>query len=249
MIKKTGTLIILLIMLSGNLISERQVYVQAPVLADFEDPAKIAEWVIGQTSQNIDLEVIGQDKKGAIKATEAGPEALFIPADQKKYCLGVKGAFKTMGFNFIEVLPPVYKAELYPQLSNLFTNPIPNPYNDRFIPLPGRIRSIDVWVAGRNYNYNLEIWIQDFNGFVYALEMGKINFPGWRNMSKPLPVYIPQEEKHIPKEQPLKFIKYVLRADPFERADKFFVYFDHMKVVTDLYVVRYDGIDNIKEPW
>lgn len=249
MFKKIGISIILLLILNGIMFSEKQIYVQAPVIADFEDSSKITEWIIDKTSPNIDLEVVGQDKKGAIKATEGGPDALFIPADKKKYCMGVKAAFKTMGYNFIEIRPPVYKAELYPQLQDFFPTPIPNPNNHRFIPLPGELKSIDVWIAGRNFRYNLEIHLLDFNGFVYALDMGKINFPGWRNLSRIIPIYIPQEEQYIPKEKPLKFIKYVLRADPYERANKFYIYFDQMKVITDLYVVRYDGIDNIDDAW
>ncbi len=249
MFKKIVILIITMLICSSLLFGEKQIYVQAPILADFEDSGNITEWIMDRTSANIDLEVVGQDKKGAIKATEGGPDALFIPADKKKYCLGIKAAFRTMGYNFIEIRPPVYKAESYPQLKDLFINPIPNPNNDRFIPIPGRTKSIDVWVAGRNYRYNLEIHIQDFNGFAYALDMGKINFPGWRNLSRELPNYISQEEKHIPKERPLKFIKYVLRSDPYERADKFYIYLDHMKVLTDIYIVRYDGIDNIGDTW
>ena len=207
-----------------------------PVIADFENAS---QWELGNTSPNIE-----KDKSGT-KIVDGGPNGLFISKDKKQKLLGVKLAFRTRGYNSAEVLPPVYKEDLYPNLKELFTNPIPNPDNDRFIPLPGNIHSIDLWVAGRNYRYTLEIWIQDFNGFIYPLEMGMINYPGWRNLSKAMPAYIPQEENYIPKEKPIKFIKYVLRADPNERSDKFYIYFDHMKVVTDLHVVLYDGYDNV----
>jgi len=162
--------------------------------------------------------------------------------------MGVKTAFNSQGYNYIEMLPPVYDAKLYPDIQPLFPDPIPNPQNERFIPIPGKCKSIDVWVAGRNYRYTLEIWIKDFNGFIYPLEMGKIDYPGWRNLSKKIPEYIPQEQKYLPAEKPLKFIKFVLRSDPDEVSDKLYVYFDHMKVITDVYIQRYDGYD-IKDNW
>ncbi len=211
-----------------------------PVIADFENAS---EWALGNTSPNLD-----KDKSGT-KIVDGGPEGLFIPDKNKKQkILGIKLAFTSKGYNFAEVLPPVYTEDLYPNIKDLFTSAIPKD-NERFIPLPGKIHSIDLWVAGRNYRYTLEIWIQDFNGFIYPLEMGNVNYAGWKNLSRSFPAYIPQEENYIPKEKPLKFVKYVLRADPHERADRFYIYLDHMKVITDLHVVRYDGIDNINDNW
>lgn len=224
------------------IVQKKVISIQAPVLADFENPENTKLWKIGEVSQSCDLE------KTALKPMEGGPWSLAEPAEKKKWCMGVKTAFKTKGYNYIEILPPVYDPKLYPNIQTLFPDPIPNPQNERFIPIPGKCKSIDVWVAGRNYRYTLEIWIKDFNGFVYPLEMGKLDYPGWRNLSHNIPSYIPQEEKYLPKEKPLKFIKFVLRADPDERADKLYVYFDHMKVITDVYIQRYDGYE-IKDTW
>ena len=128
MFKTIAILIITMLICNSILFSEKQIYVQAPVLADFEDSGNITEWIMDRTSANIDLDVVGQDKKGAIKATEGGPSALFIPADKKKYCLGIKAAFRTMGYNFIEIRPPVFfksnvkcvKPSLAPFLLNEF---------------------------------------------------------------------------------------------------------------------------------
>ncbi len=214
--------------------------IQAPVIANFENANAI--WVVGNSSPNSDKDITG------VKSNPGGPWGLAVADDEKKLCLGVKSGFKTKGYNFVEVLPPVYKKEYYPNLQNLFSSEIPNPKGERFIPLPGKVQSIDVWVAGRNFRYTVEIWLKDYNGFVYALEMGKVNFAGWRNLSKQMPGYIPQEEKYLPKEKPLKFIKFVIRADPDERANKLYLYFDHMKVITDVYIERFDG-DDIKDTW
>jgi len=224
------------------IVQKKVVSIQAPVLADFENPEHTKLWKIGETSQNCDLE------KTAIKPIQGGPWSLAVPTENKKWCLGVKTAFKTKGYNYIEIRPPIYDPKLYPDIQSLFVDPIPNVQNERFIPIPGKCKSIDVWVAGRNYRYTVEIWLKDFNGFIYPLDMGKIDYPGWRNLSRNIPAYIPQEEKYLPKEKPLKFIKYVLRSDPDERADKLYVYFDHMKVITDVYIQRYDGYD-IKDNW
>ena len=62
-----------------------------------------------------------------------------------------------------------------------------------------------------------------------------------------IPQHIPQAEKYIPKEKPLKFTKYVIWTRPAEVVDGFFIYIDHMKVLTDLYIERFDG-DNLVNP-
>ncbi len=227
---------------SQEIIVQKVVSIQAPVLADFENPDDINLWKIGEYSSSCDLE------KTAIKSVPGGPWSLAVPADKKKNCIGIKTAFKSKGYNFIEILPPVYDPKLYPDIQSLFPDPIPNPDNERFIPIPGKCNSIDVWVGGRKYRYSLEIWLKDFNGFIYPLNMGKLDFAGWRNLSKPIPSYIPQEQKYLPSEKPLKFIKYVLRTDPDERVDKYYLYLDHMKVITDVYIQRFDGYD-IKDTW
>ena len=253
MIKKVGIVIVVILffIFSGAMIhgggesyqsSKKVVSIQTPIVADFEDASVNAKWTFIATSPNFDKDA------SAIQTTVAGPWGLAVPDDKKKNCLGVKTAFKTRGYNFIELAPPVYDVKLYPGTEDYFKPAIPNPNNERFIPLPGKVQSIDVWVAGRNFRYTLEVHLKDFNGFVYRLRMGKIDYQGWRNLSKPLPFYVPQEEKYLPKEKPLKFMKYVLIADPDERADRLYVYFDHMKVITDLYIEKFDGIE-MKDAW
>ncbi len=228
--------------LKAQSLSERVTYMQTPVLEDFESQERSKQWVIGNTSPNVDRDIT------SVKPIKGGPWALAIPKDKKQLCLGVKTGFKSRGYNFIEVLPPIYKTSLYKGIQVLFPDEIPNPNQERFLPIPGRCRTIDMWVAGRNYRYTLEIWLKDFNGFVYALNMGKLDYPGWRDLSVRIPGYINQDEKYIPREKPLKIMKFVLRADPDERAERFYVYFDQLKVFTDVFIQRYDG-DDIKDKW
>ena len=140
--------------------------VETPVLEDFEDVARANKWIVGNTSQNIFQNLT------ALKVTNGGPVGLAVPAEDKKYCLGLRTAFKSMGYNFIELLPPVWDSSLNPKLKTLFQNDIPNPNGERFIPIPGKCAAITVWVSGRNYNYELECWLKDFWGFVYAIDMG-----------------------------------------------------------------------------
>lgn len=222
--------------------SKKIVSIQAPVLVDFEDQATAAKWIIGNSTPNIDKDITG------VKVITGGPWGLAVPENQKKSCLGVKTGFKSRGYNFVEILPPVYQTELYPGLQSYFMAPIPNPNNERFIPIPGKADSIDIWVAGRGYRYMFEIWLKDFYGFVYPLEMGKLDYGGWRNLSREIPGYILQETRYFPKEKPLKVVKFVLSADPDEIADKLFVYIDHMKVITDVYIERIDG-DELRDSW
>ena len=52
--------------------------------------------------------------------------------------------------------------------------------------LPGKIRSLNVWIWGSNYNYSMDLHLQDYRGVVHVLRLGKLEFNGWGIL---LPVY------------------------------------------------------------
>jgi len=53
-------------------------------------------------------------------------------------------------------------------------------------------------------------------------------------------------------EKPLSLVRFVIRTSPNERVDSYVVYFDHLKILTDLYRERFDGdilADRTKQIW
>jgi len=147
---------------------------------------------------------------------------------ENKYVLGVRSAFTRKGYNRIWVYP------------------------EEGIVIPGRAKKLDVWVWGANYNYNLEAHIKDYMGIIHKLNLGSLHFIGWRNLSVDIPTQIPQYIRYLPMEKPLSFVRFVIWTQPTERVDDFVIYFDHLKILTDLYQERFDGdilADKTKDIW
>jgi hypothetical protein len=113
--------------------------------------------------------------------------------------------------------------------------------------LPGRIKVFDVWVRGSNYNYYLEAHFEDSWGMPHVLKMGNLNYRGWKNLSVNFPTSIRQSSNYLPRFRPLKFVKFVLWTQPSEQVGEFYVYFDHVKILTDIFEERFDG-DTLADP-
>jgi hypothetical protein len=121
------------------------------------------------------------------------------------------------------------------------------------LPLPGRVKMIDIWVWSGNFNYYLEAFVRDYRGVVYTIPMGDLSFVGWKNLRISVPDNIPQAKKYLPRNQPLSFVKFRIWTRPSEvvvvpgseggtdvdKAVKF--YFNNMKVLTDTFESLFDG--------
>jgi hypothetical protein len=77
--------------------------------------------------------------------------------------------------------------------------------------------------------------------------VGNINFLGWKNLRVMIPANIPQTKKSIPSIAPLTFVKFRVWTQPTARVDNFYIYFDHLKVLTDTFESLYDG-DELANP-
>lgn len=79
------------------------------------------------------------------------------------------------------------------------------------------------------------------------LPLGDIQYTGWKNLTARVPSSIPQAEQYIPSLKRLKLVKFMIWTRPTERVAKFYVYIDHLKVLTDLFETRFDG-DELEDP-
>lgn len=136
---------------------------------------------------------------------------------KKTKILGVNFKFKYPGHNSVHLLPK------------------------EPIGLPGRAQGISMWVHGRGNDYDLEAWIEDYNGDVHILKMGSVNFVGWRPLKVDIPANVPQSIDSYPQTKILKIQRFVLRADPSEIVRNTFFFFDQIKVLTQRYEVNFDG--------
>lgn len=162
-----------------------------------------------------------------------GPDALQLRS------LGMNASFDRKGYNWID---------LYPVLKD---DTEENPYE---IPIPGRVRSLDVWVWGANLRYYVEVFLRDYRGVIHCLRMGDISYIGWRNLRVNVPTNIPQARKTIPSYAGLTFVKFRVWTQPVEKVDSFYVYFKQLKVLTDMFESLFDGNDladpqNVERLW
>lgn len=199
--------------------------IQSRILDDFENNER--NWMVSADPIRMSLEGFPSIKFGI----EGAPIALAGVSNMQtdnRYVMGVRSAFNRKGYNRISI---------YPQEE---------------IIIPGRAKKIDVWVWGANYYYNLEVHIRDYRGIVHVLPLGSLHFIGWRNMSVDIPKQIPQIMRYLPMEKPLAFVRFVIWTQPTERVDDYIIYFDHLKVLTDMYKERFDGdilADTSREIW
>ena len=162
---------------------------------------------------------------------EAWPRALFgqnregLPLQS----FGVNGRFDRLGHNWIDIFPVDSDGE---------------PFE---IPMPGRVRNMDLWVWGSNLNYRLEAYVRDSRGIVHRIPLGSLAFAGWRNLSAAIPSHIPQDSRVLPAHAQLRFVKFRLWTQPQERVDNFFVYFNRFQILTDVFEAFFDG-DELANP-
>ncbi|HDP81488.1 MAG TPA: hypothetical protein ENN21_11655 [Spirochaetes bacterium] len=219
---------------------------KAVVVEDFE---KQSDWTIESVpKKNAD------EKKNPVpvlelKYVEGNPSDL-IPERwtpdkkgmEKKLCLGVHFKFKYPGFNSVHLLPPpevqwddaTKKVMTYDPRAG-------KEVQERAIQLPGRAKGVSVWFHGRGNDYNLECWVKDYKGDVHILKMGSLNFVGWRPMKVMIPEFVPQESQSYPQVRVTKIVRFVIRATPYAGTDDVYMFFDQLKVLTDVFEVNFDG--------
>ena len=142
-----------------------------------------------------------------------------------KYVLGVRVKFYKRGFNSVTIFPV------------------------RPLPIEGITKTLSVWVVGRNYNHTLKVIIEDFLGNKHELTVGKLNFMGWKKMTVAIPPTITQTEYHFTNKMGIKFIGFRINFDPMEAYGTYYVYFDDLRAVTDLFPEAYRDTDDMTDGW
>jgi hypothetical protein len=127
---------------------------------------------------------------------------------------------------------------------------------ERPIPVEGIAKTVSVWVAGRNYNHTLVLLVQDYYGRYFELEAGKLNFQGWKQLVvaiPPQPDYgrqgIVQRDLHYVNLGGIKITGFRIDVDPLEAYGSYFVYFDDLRVTTDLFADTSSEPDDPADDW
>ncbi len=192
-------------------------------------------WDVSMSSD--DGVVTGRLFDGIPAGSKAEPVAdpRYVGQDPKvvdKYVFGVKTEFYNRGYNEIFI-----KAK-------------------RPIPIEGITKTISVWIAGRNYNNVLLIQLNDFFGTTVELPMGKLNFQGWKKLSVAIPPQNPdgrtgivQRNFHYTSRMGLKVVGFRIACDPDESFGTYYVYFDDLRAITDLFAEDMRDPDDMPDSW
>jgi hypothetical protein len=126
----------------------------------------------------------------------------------------------------------------------------------RPIPIEGITKTVSVWVAGRNFNHEIRLLIQDFFGRHYEIYMGRLNFQGWKKLTVAIPPQsfdgingVVQRNYHYNNQMGLKITGFRINCDPLETLGSYYIYFDDLRAVTDLFAENNRDADDMSDGW
>ena len=249
-IKALLSLVLLLLLSLSVFPEELATNLDARVLESFDDDPT-SRWI----ARGSKFSKIVYDESG--NAVEIYPKVAEVPGfpaalhgigfkdeEGALKLLGVKGSFDRKGYNYIEVIPARAADAGTPEEEIIYQDiSTGQRWVHAPIELPGRVQYFDAWVWGSNHNYEIYAHFEDYRGVDHEFRMGTLNYPGWRNLRVIIPGTVPMSTRYLPRFKPLTFTKFVIWTTPGEKVDEFYVYFDHVKVLTDLFEARFDGDD------
>ncbi|GHV61599.1 flagellar filament protein FlaA [Spirochaetia bacterium] len=129
-------------------------------------------------------------------------------------------------------------------------------YPQRPIPVEGITKTVSVWAVGRNYNHELYVQVEDLFGRRFELYMGKLNFQGWKKLTVAIPPQaddgkngIVQRNYHYNNQSGLKITGLRVNCDPTEAFGSYYIYFDDLRAVTDLFAESSRDTDDMSDAW
>lgn len=117
------------------------------------------------------------------------------------------------------------------------------------IPVAGISKTISVWIAGRNFNHTLKVLIDDYFGRPMELTVGKLTFMGWKRLTVAVPPSITQTDYHFAYKDGIKITGFKIECDPLEAMGTYYIYFDDIRVVTDLFGEDRRDVDDMTDGW
>jgi len=221
---------------SGTLFADEQtINLESKLVQDFAKPEAQNWHALGSKFSSPDFPLLGYIKGGPTAILGGDQKAI-----QEARSMAVAMLYDRKEYNWIDIVPGAEGKAIE-------------------IPLPGRVKMIDMWVWSGNFDYYMEAFVRDYRGVVYTIPMGDLTFVGWKNLRINIPDNVPQAKKYLPKRQGLSLVKFRIWTrptevvvipgtegqEPVDRAVKF--YFNNIKILTDTFESLFDG-DSLSNP-
>lgn len=124
------------------------------------------------------------------------------------------------------------------------------------LPVEGIAKTVSVWVVGRNYGHVLKLLLEDYWGTQFELYVGKLNHSGWKKMTVAIPPQNPdgrsgiiQKDYHYSTRMGLKIAGFRVDCDPTDAYGSYYMYFDDLRTVSDLYEMEARDVDDMFDNW
>lgn len=125
----------------------------------------------------------------------------------------------------------------------------------RPIAIEGITKTISMWVCGRNQGHDLYVLIEDYFGRSYELYMGNLGFSGWKKLTAVVPPSpdgehgIVQHSAYYGDRPGVRIIGFRVDCNPMLARGTYYVYFDDLRCVTDLYDMLNHDEDDMADSW
>lgn len=118
------------------------------------------------------------------------------------------------------------------------------------LPIPGITKTISVWVVGRNVKHQLYVLLDDQFGNRAKVPLGDLAFTGWKKLTAAIPPNIKQTDPRYPSKTGIAVRSFVIETDPAETYGSYYIYFDDLRAVTDLFSENNrDADDMVDTAW
>ena len=125
----------------------------------------------------------------------------------------------------------------------------------RPIAIEGITKTVSVWVCGRNMGHDLWLLVQDYNGHNFEIWMGDLEFSGWKKLTTAIPPSpdgvhgIVQSSVYYGNKPGLRIVGFRVDCNPEEAQGSYYMYFDDLRAVTDLYDLENRDPDDMDDAW
>lgn len=159
-------------------------------------------------------------------ASRSGAKTYFEEeTDAHKQILGIKISFMQRAHSWVRIEPP------FP------------------VKLEGMVKGFELWVCGRNKRHTLHLIVKDFYGDEKLLEVGQLNFMGWKKMTLQVPYTITQEDFRFSINRGLTFMGFLITFNPEETSGKYYLYVDNLSAEISRFLEENRDKDDPLDLW
>ena len=120
---------------------------------------------------------------------------------------------------------------------------------DAPIEIRGVAKVFSFYAIGRMYDHRINLLFENYRGKFLRIPVGRMNFYGWQKMEVAIPPTVDQEDPNYPARGGLKFLGFQIDLSPMQIRGDYYVYFDDLRVQTDISAESYALPDDIDDIW